>query len=136
MAWQVGTSLWISGPNLRNVIKKNYVIHEHACDEKRNHVIKVINLLIIHGVVTTTNTVCQVFLVFNATSLSHCVHCFQGCTAQTLTGPLWGVVLWFSQWGSCTQTKCPLVQPIQKSTIENINGIPTNAYDHLFLAGL
>ena len=49
------------------------------------------------------------FSVFKATSLFCCVHHFQSCTAQTLMGPLWGFVLWFSQWGSCTQTKYPLV---------------------------
>ena len=53
------------------------------------------------------------------TSLYYHVHCPQGCTAQTFMGPLQGAVLWFSMWGSCIQTKYPLVHsPIQKSTIE------------------
>ena len=99
MAWQVGTSLLIFRPNLRNVIlvckKRNCAIH-NVCITT-NHVVKIVNLLINHGGVTATDAVCQVFS-FSATLLFYCVHCLQGCTAQTHMGPIWGVVLWFSQW--------------------------------------
>ena len=47
------------------------------------------------------------FLLF--TSLFCHVHCFKCCTVQTLPEPLWGVVVWFSQWSSSAQAKCPLV---------------------------
>ena len=65
-------------------------------------------------------------LFFSANSLFHQVHCFQGCTAKTLTGPLWGVILWFYWWGSCTRTKYPLVySPHPKIDLRvNISGIP------------
>ena len=45
---------------LEECYKKRIVIHEPICD-KKNHVVKVINLLINHGGVTSTNTMCQVF---------------------------------------------------------------------------
>ena len=48
-------------------------------------------VLINHSGVTSTDTV------------------HKDCTAQTLMEPLWVVVLWFSWWGSCAQTKYHLV---------------------------
>ena len=93
-----------------------------------NHVI---NLLINHGGVTSPDTVCHVFCKYYFIVLL-------GCTAQTLTGPLWGVVVWFSQWGSCAWTKYPLVHLPHLKIYHrvNVDGIPTNARKHLYLADL
>ena len=56
--------------------------------------------------------------------LLHCftlyITLFWGYTGQTLTKFLWGTACLFCKWwGTCAQTKCPLVHsPIQKSTTE------------------
>ena len=96
---------------------------------------EIISFLINHGGVTSTDTVCQVFfLMLPHYFVMYIV--FGGYTTQALMDPLWGVVLWFSQWSSCTQTKYPLVHfPHPKNHHRvNIGGIPTNVRDCLCLA--
>ena len=139
MAWQAGTSLWIFGPNLRSVIlvyKKRIVsfTNLHVL-KKRNWVVKIINLLINCGGVTST-TMHQVFvqyyLIISTCTLLSGLHCPD--THGTSMG------------------SCPLAFPVGQLHLDqisfaplshpqihhrvNISGNPTNVKNHLCLADL
>ena len=122
MAWQVSTSLLTFRPNLRNVIlvyiKKNCVNHKPTC-KKRNHVVKIYNLLINHSGVTSTNTVHQMFafqcylIILPCTSLS-------GLHSPDTHRPSMGSCLLVFPVGQLCSDQISLSPlPIQKSTIES-----------------
>ena len=117
MAWQASTSPCLFMPNLKMLhqcVQKGIVLLKNQYVKKGVMLLPSINKLqwsCLHWYIVPGFT--------SVTLLFYHVHHPQGCTAQTLMGPPWGVVFFF-QWGSCAQAEYPLVySPIQKSIIES-----------------